>query len=78
MVSFHDVNFSTAVEFAKEMNIPMPEEIYVYAVEIKESDHFSEELTEELNIAVDKCIQMILDEISKRYEIEIDRHVSAR
>jgi hydrogenase maturation protease len=74
MVSFHDVNFATAVEFAREMNIPMPEEISVFAIEIKESDHFSEKLTGEVNAVVDKCVNLILDDISEQYGIEINHH----
>lgn len=74
MVSFHDVNFATAVEFAREINIPMPEDISVYAIEINEADHFSEELTEEVFAAVDKCIYMILEEINEQYEIKINNH----
>lgn len=74
MVSFHDVNFATAVEFAKEINILMPKEILVYAIEINEVDHFSEELTKEVSNAVDNCIQLILDELNKRFGLEINHH----
>jgi hydrogenase maturation protease len=70
MVSFHDVNFATAVEFARQINIPMPEDISVYAVEINEADYFSEELTKEVDATVDVCIQKILNEINERYGIE--------
>jgi len=70
MVSFHDVNFATAVEFAREINIPMPKDISVYAVEINEADYFSEELTKEVDATVDVCIQKILNEINERYGIE--------
>jgi hydrogenase maturation protease len=70
MVSFHDVNFATAVEFAREINIPMPEDISIYAVEINEADYFSEELTKEVYMAVDVCIQKILSEINEQYGIE--------
>ena len=72
MVSFHDVNFATAVELARELKIPMPENISVYAIEINEADHFCESLTDEVSNAVDKCIHMILNEIYKKFEIEID------
>jgi hydrogenase maturation protease len=65
MVSFHDVNFATAVELARELSIPMPENISVYAIEINESECFSEELTKEVSIAVDNCIQMVIDEIGE-------------
>lgn len=75
MVSFHDVNFATAVEFAKEVNIPMPEDIQVYAIEINEADHFSEELSDEVNASVDKCIQMILDDLCKPQGVNINQKI---
>jgi hydrogenase maturation protease len=65
MVSFHDVNFATAVEFAKQIDIPIPEKITVYAIEIKKAECFSEKLTEDVAFAVDKCVQMILGEINE-------------
>ena len=75
MVSFHDVNFATAVEFAKEVNITMPEDISVYAIEINEADSFSEELSYEVNVSVEKCIQLILKELYERYGIQINNNV---
>jgi len=68
MISFHDVNFATAVEFGKQMGISMPEKIKIYAIEIKESEHFSENLTKEVNCSVKKCTQIILKEVSNRLE----------
>jgi hydrogenase maturation protease len=75
MVSFHDINFATAVELAKEVNIPMPEDIQVFAIEINEADHFSEELSVEVNVSVDKCINMILDELSERSGVNINQKI---
>ena len=74
MVSFHDVNFATAVEFAERMDIPMPEEIFVYGIEINKSDHFSEKLTKEVSNAVDNCIHLILDEMNQRNGIELNHY----
>ena len=75
MVSFHDINFATAVEFAKEVNMPMPEEISVYAIEINEADSFSEELSFEVNASVEKCIQLILEELEERSGIQKNNNV---
>jgi hydrogenase maturation protease len=75
MVSFHDINFATAVELAKEVNIPMPEDIQIYAIEINEADHFSEELSVEVSVSVDKCINMILDELSERSGVNINQKI---
>jgi len=74
MVSFHDVNFATAVEFAKEIGRPMPENITVFAIEVEETDHFSETLTPKVEEAIDTCIQMIMEEIKEKIQLEINHH----
>jgi len=78
MVSFHDLNFATAVEFAREIRIPMPEEISVYAIEIEKSDYFSERLTKDVVDSVHRCVQMIVGEITSRYGIELKHHEEIR
>jgi hypothetical protein len=60
------------------MKIPMPEEISVYAIEIGRSDYFSERLTKVVNGSVDKCIQMILDEVSNRFGVELSHQEETR
>jgi hydrogenase maturation protease len=71
MVSFHDVNFATAVEFAKEIGRAMPENIKVFAIEVEETDHFSETLTPKVKEAIDTCIQMIMEEIKEKIQLKI-------
>ncbi|RMG20268.1 MAG: hydrogenase maturation protease [Methanobacteriota archaeon] len=71
MVSFHDINFATAVEFARELNIPMPEQIVVYAIEVLETEYFSEHLTPAVESAVEKCTEMILNKIHHQYPIAL-------
>ena len=63
MVSFHDINFVTALEFARQMDIPMPEYISIYAIEVVETELISEEITPAVRPAVDPCVQKIIDEI---------------
>jgi len=63
MISFHDINFATAVEFAKQMDIPMPESITIYGIEIINTNEFSEELTKEVEASVDKCVPIIMNEL---------------
>ena len=65
MISFHDINFATAVEFAKQMKIPMPETISVYAIEVKETETMTEIITNEVKDAVEKCVYQILDEVNQ-------------
>jgi len=63
MVSFHDINFATAVEFAKKIDIPMPEKIQIFGIEVSETDQFTEEFTQEVKSSIENCINIILQEI---------------
>jgi len=63
MVSFHDINFATAVEFAKRMDIPMPEKIKIFGIEVGETDQFTEEFTPDVKSSIENCKNIILQEI---------------
>jgi hydrogenase maturation protease len=63
MVSFHDINFVTALEFARQMDIPMPEYISIYAIEVAETELISEEMTPEVIPAIQRCTRKITKEI---------------
>jgi hydrogenase maturation protease len=65
MVSYHDVNFATAVEFARQVGIPMPGTIIVHAVEVERTDSFSESLTPAVAAAVEPCVKRILSELRR-------------
>ena len=64
MVSFHDINFATALAFARKMGIPMPESVSVYAIEAAETELFSESITPEVRQAIDECVRRVLEEVS--------------
>ncbi|MDX1700093.1 MAG: hydrogenase maturation protease [Melioribacteraceae bacterium] len=72
MVSFHDINFATAVEFARELEIPMPDDISVYAVEIEESNTFSEVLTHKVQLSIEKCVALIMTDLGFHRTINSD------
>ena len=63
MVSFHDVNFATALEFAQQMDIPMPQDISIYTIEVEDITTISEELTATVHSVVEVCVQRILKEV---------------
>ena len=48
--NLHDISFLTALELAKTLEIPVPSEILIIAVEIVEDLVFSTELTPEVNV----------------------------
>ncbi|MHB1688865.1 MAG: hydrogenase maturation protease [Ignavibacteriaceae bacterium] len=68
MVSFHDINFATAIEFARKLGLKMPDNIIVYGIEAKEIDTFSETLSPEVEEAVNKCVEEIKRTIIQSYE----------
>lgn len=63
MASSHEINFATAVELGKKMNIKMPAPILIYAIEIKDNTTFSEQCTPEVQAVIPKVIRMIEDEL---------------
>jgi hydrogenase maturation protease len=65
MVAFHDINFNTALEFAKQYGIPMPADISIYAIEVSDTETFSEKCTPFVQRAVKKCTKLILEELEK-------------
>lgn len=65
LLSFHDVDLMTVISFAGEMGISLPEKILIYAIEIKPIFEFSEKLSEPIKIAIEKCAEMILNDIEQ-------------
>lgn len=57
----HDVNFATAIEIGRK-NMPekMPKIIVIYAIEVKNVDVFSEEMTPEVKEVIPKVAKMVL------------------
>lgn len=69
MVSYHDINFCTAIEFAKKMNIQMPKSIFIYAIEAKEIDVFTFKISREIKTAIDICTEKIVSFIEKEFNL---------
>jgi len=70
MVSYHDINFCTAIEFAKKMNIQMPQEILIYAIEAKKTDVFTYKISREIKTAIDICTEKIISFIEKEFNLK--------
>jgi hydrogenase maturation protease len=60
MVSFHDINFATAIELANQLDYPMPANITVFAIEVESITEFSTELSPQVNAAVNHCKNTII------------------
>lgn len=63
----HGLNFPTVLEIGKKlMPAEMPREIVIFAVEVKEIETFTEEMTPEVQAAVPRVVELVLGEISKK------------
>jgi hydrogenase maturation protease len=62
--SLHDVNLPTVIEMGKKL-VPeeMPHEIVIFAIEVEETDKFTEEMTIKVKEAVPKVSNLVLEEI---------------
>ena len=59
-VSPHQVNLATAMELGKMLNLAMPQEITVFAIEAKDITTFSEKCTPEVEKAIPEAVRMVL------------------
>lgn len=67
MISFHDINFATALSFARALEIPMPEDITVFAIEVADIHTISENLHPLVAHAVDKCVDTVVRALDKKF-----------
>ena len=59
----HDVNFATALELGNQLGMALPSQIDIFAVEVADTSHFSEECTPEVTEAIPLCVEMIVKEL---------------
>jgi hydrogenase maturation protease len=64
----HDVNFATAIELGKQLGLPLPQQIAVFAIEVKDATSFSEACTPEVAVAIPTCVSMVVQEIRGCYD----------
>jgi len=63
--SFHDVSFLTALTLAEKLNMPVPTEIDIIAIEIVEDLTFSNEFSVEVAKKYNKIYEEVLESILK-------------
>jgi hypothetical protein len=61
----HDVSFLTALELYDTLNLSLPDEIHIIAVEIAEDMIFSEEFTLQLKERYPGVLEKVLDIIKE-------------
>lgn len=59
----HDMNFSTALSFAKQMGVDIPNEIILFAVEVEDLVTFSETCTQKVLDAIPLLLEMVKKEL---------------
>ncbi len=59
----HDVNLATALELGKQLKLPIPHDIVIYAIEAADVDTFSEKCTTEVQQAINQCADMVVHEL---------------
>jgi len=59
----HQINLVTALELGKMLDLDMPQEISIFAVEAKDVSNFSERCTPEVARAIPEVVKMVLEEL---------------
>jgi hydrogenase maturation protease len=59
----HQINLVTALELGKMLNLTMPREITVFAVEAEDIATFSEKCTPEVEKAIPEVVGMVLEDL---------------
>ena len=65
--NLHDINFLTALELGKKLDIPLPEEIYIIAIEIVEDQVFGTSFTPVIEEKYPEIVQSVTDLIKKSF-----------
>lgn len=60
----HDIDLTTALEFGRQLKLPVPEEIIFFAIEAADISTFSEECTPKVLQSIDKCVEMVAREVT--------------
>jgi hydrogenase maturation protease len=59
----HDVNLATALELGKKLNLSLPRDITIFAIEAADVTSFSEDCTPGVAQAIPECVDMVLQEL---------------
>ncbi len=59
----HDINIATALELGKRLEMDLPEDITIFAIEAEDVMSFSENCTPAIARAIPKCADMVIREL---------------
>lgn len=60
----HDVNLSTALKLGKQLGLTLPQQITIFAIEVKDVSTFSENCTLEVEHAISVCVEKVIRELA--------------
>jgi len=66
----HQINLVAALELGKMLNLVMPQEITIFAVEAKDVSNFRERCTPEVERAIPEAVKMVLQELNAKHPPE--------
>ena len=61
--STHDVNLVTALELGEKLGLDLPQKIDILAIEVADTERFSEECTPEVAVVIPVCAEMIIQDL---------------
>ena len=64
--SLHQIDFATACDLAKKMDVEFPKEFAIFAMEVEDEFSFGEEPTLKVKAAIPKMAESIVDILAKR------------
>ena len=59
----HQINLATSLELGNALDLAMPQEITIFAVEAKDITTFSEKCTTKVEQAIPKLVKMVMEEL---------------
>ena len=61
--SSHELNFATTLALGKRLGLALPQQLIIFAIEIKDASTFSEQCTPEVEHAIPVCAGMVAQEL---------------
>jgi hydrogenase maturation protease len=61
----HDASLPTAIAAGRQLGLPLPEEIIIFAIQVENVTDFGEQMTPAVAAAVPKVVEAVLEEIQR-------------
>jgi len=61
----HEIGLAAALRLGRQLGLPMPREIVIYAVEINQGYDFGEELSPPVKEAAEEIVRQLLEELTR-------------